>query len=118
MLCQTDVLELDLKYDDCNVPHGLRDTCDFCLTPNATCHPAPHQPKICDGDFDGSKSNSNLRFSKMRDALQKQNRPILYSLCNQGKAGVQNWGPGTGQSWRATDDIFSTLTLAIMMCHI
>jgi alpha-galactosidase len=42
----------------------------------------------------------------MRDALNKQDRTILYSLCEWGEAGVQNWGNDTGASWRSTGDIF------------
>lgn len=41
----------------------------------------------------------------MRDALERQNRTILYSLCEWGNAGVQEWGNATGNSWRATGDI-------------
>ena len=41
----------------------------------------------------------------MRDALLAQPRPILYSLCEWGTAGVQQWGNSTGSSWRSTDDI-------------
>ncbi|GAW12516.1 hypothetical protein ANO14919_018860 [Xylariales sp. No.14919] len=41
----------------------------------------------------------------MRDALQAQNRTILYSLCSWGTAGVEQWGNGTGNSWRMSDDI-------------
>lgn len=38
--------------------------------------------------------------------LQKQNRTILYSLCEWGTAGVEHWGKSMAQSWRVTDDIF------------
>lgn len=41
----------------------------------------------------------------MRDALQKQNRTILYSICNWGQARVDMWGNKTGNSWRASGDI-------------
>jgi alpha-galactosidase len=47
----------------------------------------------------------------MGDALRKQQRPILYSLCNGGDMNVQAWGALTAQSWRATDDIQSEFNL-------
>jgi alpha-galactosidase len=40
----------------------------------------------------------------MRDALAKQERPILYSLCQWGEADVPTWGNGSGHSWRTTTD--------------
>ena len=46
----------------------------------------------------------------MRDALAKQDRPILYSICDWGHGGVQEWGNATGHSWRSTDDISSQYT--------
>jgi alpha-galactosidase len=101
----------DLKYDDCNVPNDWHDRCDFCmLPPNTTCSRKPQDKQICAPEEDGRRLKSNSRFTRMRDALLKQRRPIFYSLCNQGKAGVQNWGAETGHSWRATDDIERELT--------
>lgn len=41
----------------------------------------------------------------MRDALAKQNRTILYSLCEWGTANVQQWGNMTASSWRMSNDI-------------
>jgi alpha-galactosidase len=41
----------------------------------------------------------------MRSALEKQNRTILYSLCDWGKADVLSWGNATGNSWRMSGDI-------------
>lgn len=41
----------------------------------------------------------------MRDALLAQSRPMLYSLCQWGEAGVQQWGNQTGSSWRMSGDI-------------
>lgn len=41
----------------------------------------------------------------MRDALLKQDRTILYSLCEWGTANVQTWGNQTGSSWRHSGDI-------------
>lgn len=41
----------------------------------------------------------------MRDALEKVNRTILYSLCEWGAADVNEWGAQTGNSWRMSRDI-------------
>jgi alpha-galactosidase len=41
----------------------------------------------------------------MRDALEAQNRTILYSLCEWGQADVEAWGNETGNSWRMSGDI-------------
>ena len=54
-------------------------------------------------------NNENLpsrqRYTKMRDALAKTGRPILYSICNWGKEDPWVWGPEIGNSWRTTGDI-------------
>jgi alpha-galactosidase len=45
-------------------------------------------------------------YQKMGDALQATKRPIVYSLCEYGLGGVQNWGGDVGGNlWRTTDDI-------------
>lgn len=59
----------------------------------------------CPVGYDYSKSNSAKRYGIMRDALQAQNRTILYSLCSWGTAGVEQYGNETGNSWRMSDDI-------------
>ena len=42
----------------------------------------------------------------MGEALQKTNRPIVYSLCQYGEADVWKWGAKTGGNlWRTTGDI-------------
>ena len=46
------------------------------------------------------------RYPAMRDALAKTGRPIFYSLCNWGEEHTWQWAPGTGNSWRTTQDIF------------
>ena len=45
------------------------------------------------------------RYPKMRDALAKTGRPILYSICNWGFEKTCTWAPETGNSWRTTADI-------------
>ncbi len=45
-------------------------------------------------------------YQKMGDALQASGRPIVYSLCQYGRADVWKWGPQvSGNLWRTTDDI-------------
>jgi alpha-galactosidase len=45
-------------------------------------------------------------YQKMGDALLKSGRPILYSLCQYGRAEVWKWGPEVGgNAWRTTGDI-------------
>lgn len=41
----------------------------------------------------------------MFDALNSQDRAILYSLCNWGNAAVNTWGAEVGNSWRMSGDI-------------
>jgi alpha-galactosidase len=48
-------------------------------------------------------------YQKMGDALQATGRPIVYSLCQYGRADVQEWGPQVGGNlWRTTGDIRDT----------
>lgn len=45
-------------------------------------------------------------YQKMGDALRVTGRPIVYSLCQYGRANVWEWGPLVGGNlWRTTDDI-------------
>ncbi len=45
-------------------------------------------------------------YQKMGEALKKTGRPIVYALCEYGRAGVSKWGPEVGASlWRTTGDI-------------
>jgi alpha-galactosidase len=45
-------------------------------------------------------------YQKMGDALQKAGRPIVYSLCQYGRAKVWEWGALVGGNlWRTTGDI-------------
>lgn len=99
-----------LKYDNCNVPSDLADECNACVynlnNPdnyvNGTC---VHPEDYCPDGYDFTGTNSAKRFQTMRDALKAQNRTILYSLCEWGTAGVEQWGRDTGNSWRMSDDI-------------
>ncbi len=45
-------------------------------------------------------------YQKMGEALLRNGRPIVYSLCQYGRANVQEWGPlVAGNPWRTTMDI-------------
>ena len=45
-------------------------------------------------------------YQKMGDALRASGRPIVYSLCQYGRADVWKWGPDVGGNlWRTTGDI-------------
>lgn len=62
-------------------------------------------------DYDWGTSGTAQRYQAMGDALQEQNRTILYSLCDWGYAYVQLWGNDTGASWRISGDIQRMLRL-------
>ena len=48
-------------------------------------------------------------YQKMGDALRATGRPIVYSLCQYGRAKVWEWGPDVGGNlWRTTGDIRDT----------
>lgn len=38
------------------------------------------------------RSDEDVSYSRMRDALNATGRPIFYSLCNAGKGGTWNYG--------------------------
>jgi alpha-galactosidase len=45
-------------------------------------------------------------YQRMGEALRKTGRPIVFSLCQYGRAAVQEWGPRAGGNlWRTTGDI-------------
>ena len=46
-----------------------------------------------------------LRYTAMRDALNRTGRAIYYSICSWGTDEVWKWGNTVGNSWRTTDDI-------------
>lgn len=45
------------------------------------------------------------RYTKMRDAIAKTGREILYSICSWGEEEVEKWAGDVGNSWRTTADI-------------
>jgi len=99
-----------LKYDNCHVPASWKDEYIACVPdathgqkfPNGTC---PDLSKPAQAGYDWSTSRTAQRYSLMRDALLAQNRTILYSLCQWGRADVISWGNSTGHSWRMSGDI-------------
>lgn len=73
-----------LKYDLC----GLRTQLQAAPSPEAA-----HQMMVD-------------AYKKMRDALRKTGRPIVYSLCQYGNDAVWRWGTDVGGNlWRTTGDI-------------
>lgn len=45
-------------------------------------------------------------YQRMGEAIRKTGRPIVYSICQYGRANVQEWGPKVGGNlWRTTSDI-------------
>ena len=51
-------------------------------------------------------SDMQAAYQKMGGALQATGRPIVYGLCQYGRAHVEQWGPQVGGNlWRTTDDI-------------
>ena len=102
-----------LKYDNCNIPSNWTDQYVFCdpdyanTTANGTCN-TDLDPTLAPDGYDWSTSLTAARFNRMRDALDAQNRTILYSLCEWGTADVFSWGNDTAQSWRMSDDIQPT----------
>jgi len=44
-------------------------------------------------------------YTKMRDALQKSGRKVVFSICEWGTSQPWNWGGAVGNLWRTTGDI-------------
>src|SRR5580700_9346475 len=56
-----------------------------------------------------SNDDMHALYQKMGDALHASGRPIVYSLCQYGRADVWKWGPDVGGNlWRTTGDIRDT----------
>ncbi|KAJ5992108.1 hypothetical protein N7451_007832 [Penicillium sp. IBT 35674x] len=98
-----------LKYDNCGVPSNWTDEYNACVpdgdigtNPNGTC---PDLTDPAPPEYDWAKSNTSIRYDRMRDALLAQSRTILFSLCDWGNAAVNTWGKETGNSWRMSGDI-------------
>ena len=46
-----------------------------------------------------------VQYAKIRDALTKSGRPIVFSICEWGSNRPWEWAPHVGNLWRTTDDI-------------
>ncbi len=57
------------------------------------------------------------RYTKMRDALKRTGRPIVYSICEWGKNKPWNWAPSVGNLWRTTGDISANWASMISKAH-
>ena len=67
------------------------------------------------GDLAKDKSLPELKkpYALMSEALRKQNRDILFSLCQYGMGEVWNWGAEVGGNcWRTSGDIVDTWAVA------
>lgn len=99
-----------LKYDNCHIPKNWTDEYKYCtqdsvkITTNGTCN-FKIDPDIAPSGYDWRTSNSYARFQLMKNALAKQNRDILYSMCIWGTADVFDWGNETAVNWRMSADI-------------
>lgn len=45
----------------------------------------------CWPEFGISRKSNIMRFTRMRDALNRTGRPIYYSMCNWGQASAWEW---------------------------
>jgi alpha-galactosidase len=60
----------------------------------------------CSASHVWQDSDMRAAYQKMGTALESAGRPIVYSLCQYGRASVQEWGPLVGGNlWRTTGDI-------------
>jgi alpha-galactosidase len=60
----------------------------------------------CSGSRIWKDEDMQAAYQKMGEALEKTGRPIVYALCQYGRAKVGQWGPQVGANlWRTTFDI-------------
>lgn len=59
------------------------------------------------GKVAGGNTLEDLKkpYQQMWGELQKQNRDIVFNLCQYGKGEVWKWGGDVGNCWRTTDDL-------------
>jgi alpha-galactosidase len=61
------------------------------------------------GSLEAANKMMVAAYEKMRDALRKTGRPIVYSFCQYGDDAVWRWAPSAGGNlWRTTGDINDT----------
>jgi alpha-galactosidase len=44
-------------------------------------------------------------YARMRDAIARTGRPMLFYICNWGDELAWTWAPGMANAWRSTDDV-------------
>jgi len=49
--------------------------------------------------------DARTQYAKLRDALLKSGRPIVFSICEWGSNRPWEWAPAVGNLWRTTGDI-------------
>ena len=55
------------------------------------------------------------RYPRMRDALKKTGRPIVFSICEWGQNRPWEWGADVGHLWRTTGDISDSWTSMVSL---
>ena len=87
-----------LKYDWCSYSPNLE-------TNRGNTNWSPKAARNLSGT-PNDRTKLMLPYKVMQEALLKQPRDILYSLCQYGAGNVWEWGPEvSGNSWRTTGDI-------------
>ena len=85
----------------------VQDSYQVVTSDNGTCKASDNQDiQFAPDSYDWGISNTAKRYQRMRDALKKQDREILLSMCVWGYADVYDWGNDTGVNWRMSGDIF------------
>jgi alpha-galactosidase len=88
-----------LKYDWCSYTPNLETN-----RGNASWNPTT--ARNISGARPSERAKQMLPYKTMQQALLKQPRDIIYSLCQYGMGNVWEWGPEvSGNSWRTTQDI-------------
>ncbi len=88
-------------------------TCNSAGFPGGLGHEESDAQQFADWGVDYLKydncNNQNVpaleRYTKMRDALKKTGRAIVYSICEWGQNSPWLWGADVGHLWRTTGDI-------------
>jgi alpha-galactosidase len=57
------------------------------------------------------------RYTKMRDAIAKTGRPMVFSICEWGESQPWRWAHDVGQLWRTTGDIEDKWSSMLSILH-
>jgi alpha-galactosidase len=72
----------------------------------------------CYNQSDGSREDFVRRYTAMRVALDKVDRPIVYAICEWGQSQPWEWATGVGDLWRTGGDISDNWTsLRTIIAH-